>query len=201
MSSDPIVIVGGARTPMGGFQGELQDVTSPELGAIAIKGAVERAGILPDDVEEVIMGCVLPAGCRQVPARQASMEAGIPENAGCTTINKACGSGMKAVMLANDLLRAETNDVMVAGGMESMTNAPYLLMKARGGYRMGHGEIYDHMFCDGLQDPFKGGDNLMGVFAENTTEKYQFTREIPGRVCHYFAQTRENGWRRRHFRS
>ncbi len=177
MSSDPIVIVGGARTPMGGFQGELQDVTSPELGAIAIKGAVERAGILPDDVEEVIMGCVLPAGCRQVPARQASMEAGIPENAGCTTINKACGSGMKAVMLANDLLRAETNDVMVAGGMESMTNAPYLLMKARGGYRMGHGEIYDHMFCDGLQDPFKGGDNLMGVFAENTTEKYQFTRE------------------------
>ncbi|MCE2510878.1 MAG: acetyl-CoA C-acyltransferase [Alphaproteobacteria bacterium] len=177
MSSDPIVIVGGARTPMGSFQGELQAVPSPELGAIAIKGALERAGVSPEDVEEVIMGCVLPAGCGQVPARQASLNAGIPEDAGCTTINKACGSGMKAVMLANDLLRAETNDVMVAGGMESMTNAPYLLMKARGGYRMGHGEIYDHMFFDGLQDPFKGGNNLMGVFAENTAEKYQFTRE------------------------
>ncbi|MEQ9042662.1 MAG: acetyl-CoA C-acyltransferase [Alphaproteobacteria bacterium] len=177
MSSDPIVIVGGARTPMGSFQGELQDVTSPELGAIAIRGAMERAGVSPEDVEEVIMGCVLPAGCRQVPARQASINAGIPENAGCTTINKACGSGMKAVMLANDLLRAETNNVMVAGGMESMTNAPYLLMKARGGYRMGNGEIYDHMFMDGLQDPFKGGNDLMGVFAENTAEKYQFTRE------------------------
>ncbi len=177
MSGDPIVIVGGARTPMGGFQGELEKVTSPELGAIAIKGALERAGLSPDSVEEVIMGCVLPAGCKQVPARQASLGAGIPEAAGSTTVNKACGSGMKAVMFANDLIRAETNDVMVAGGMESMTNAPYLLMKGRGGYRMGHGEIYDHMFFDGLQDPFKGGDNLMGVFAENTAEKYQFTRE------------------------
>jgi len=177
MSSDPIVIVGGARTPMGSFQGDLQKVSCPDLGAIAIKGAMEKAGLAPKSVEEVIMGCVLPAGCRQVPARQASINADIPEAAGSTTINKACGSGMKAVMLANDLLRAETNSVMVAGGMESMTNAPYLLMKARGGFRMGHGEIYDHMFFDGLQDPFKGGDNLMGVFAENTAEKYQFTRE------------------------
>jgi len=162
---------------MGSFQGDLQKVSCPDLGAIAIKGAMEKAGLAPKSVEEVIMGCVLPAGCRQVPARQASINADIPEAAGSTTINKACGSGMKAVMLANDLLRAETNSVMVAGGMESMTNAPYLLMKARGGFRMGHGEIYDHMFFDGLQDPFKGGDNLMGVFAENTAEKYQFTRE------------------------
>lgn len=177
MSDDPIVIVGGARTPMGSFQGELQNVSSPNLGAAAIKAALERAGVSADSVEETIMGCVLPAGCGQVPARQASLNAGIPEAAGSTTINKACGSGMKAVMLVNDLLRAGTNDVMVAGGMESMTNAPYLLTKARGGYRMGHGEVYDHMFYDGLQDPFKGGDNLMGVFAENTAEKYQFTRE------------------------
>lgn len=177
MASDPIVIVGGMRTPMGGFQGELKDVTAPELGAVAIKGAMERAGVLPADVEEVILGCVLSAGCGQVPARQASLRAGIPESSGSTTINKACGSAMKAIMLAHDLLRAGTNDVMVAGGMESMTNAPYLLTKARGGYRMGHGEVYDHMFYDGLQDPFKGGNNLMGVFAENTAEKYQFTRE------------------------
>ncbi|MEW5703098.1 MAG: acetyl-CoA C-acyltransferase [Pseudomonadota bacterium] len=177
MASDPIVIVGGMRTPMGGFQGELKDVTAPELGAIAIKGAMERAGVLPADVKEVILGCVLSAGCGQVPARQASLRAGIPESSGSTTINKACGSAMKAIMLAHDLLRAGTNDVMVAGGMESMTNAPYLLTKARGGYRMGHGEVYDHMFYDGLQDPFKGGNNLMGVFAENTAEKYQFTRE------------------------
>ena len=136
--NDPVVIVGAARTPMGAFQGELKDFAAPELGAAAIRAAVERAGVAPADVEEVIMGCVLPAGQGQAPARQASLGAGLPLSAGCTTVNKMCGSGMKAAMLAHDLLRAGTNDIMVAGGMESMTNAPYLMPKARAGYRMGH---------------------------------------------------------------
>ena len=157
MNTDPIVIAGLARTPMGAFQGELKDFTASELGAVAIRAAVERAGIKPEDVEEVIMGCVLPAGQGQAPARQASLGAGLPLAAGCTTVNKMCGSGMKATMFANDLLTAGTNRVMVAGGMESMTNAPYLLPKARSGYRMGHQQVIDHMFLDGLEDAYEQG--------------------------------------------
>jgi acetyl-CoA C-acetyltransferase len=173
---DPIVIVGAARTPMGGFQGDFNNVTAAELGASSIAGAIGDAGIGTADVEEVIMGCVLPAGQGQAPARQAAFGAGLGEETGCTTINKMCGSGMKATMLAHDLLRAHSNDVMVAGGMESMSNAPYLLEKARSGYRMGHGRVLDHMFVDGLEDPFdKGG--LMGAFAEDCAQHYQFTRE------------------------
>src|SRR3954462_13639868 len=174
MQTDPIVIVSAARTPMGAFQGELKGFTAPELGAAAIRAAVERAKLRPEDVQEVLMGCVLPAGQGQAPARQASIGAGLPLATGCTTINKMCGSGMKAAMLAHDLLLAGTNQIMVAGGMESMTNAPYLLPKARGGYRMGHGEILDHMFYDGLQSPFDG--QMMGAFAEATSRKYAFTR-------------------------
>jgi acetyl-CoA C-acetyltransferase len=174
--TDPIVIVGAARTPMGAFQGELKEFPAAELGAVAIRAAVERAGIQPGDVEEVIMGCVLPAGQGQAPARQASLGAGVPLGTGCTTVNKMCGSGMKAAMLANDLLLAGTNRVMVAGGMESMTNAPYLLPKARAGYRMGHQEVLDHMFLDGLEDAYDKG-RLMGSFAEECASKYGFTRE------------------------
>ncbi|VXB64517.1 Acetyl-CoA acetyltransferase [Pseudomonas sp. 8AS] len=170
-----IVIVSGARTPMGGFQGSLSSVPAVELGAIAIREAVARAGIAPADVQEVIMGCVLPAGLKQGPARQASLNAGLPAATGCTTINKLCGSGMKAVMLAHDLLKAGTNKVMVAGGMESMSNAPYIIEKARGGLRMGHGEIKDHMFLDGLEDARTG--RLMGSFAQETADQYGITRE------------------------
>jgi acetyl-CoA C-acetyltransferase len=176
MSDDPIVIAGLARTPMGAFQGELKDFTAPELGAVAIRAAVERAGIGPDDVEEVILGCVLPAGQGQAPARQASLGGGLPLGAGCTTVNKMCGSGMKAAMLANDLLLAGTNRVMVAGGMESMSNAPYLLPKARSGYRMGHQQVLDHMFLDGLEDAYEKG-RLMGTFAEDCAEAFGFTRQ------------------------
>jgi len=176
MSNDPIVIVSVARTPMGAFQGELASLTASQLGAAAIKAAVSRAGIKPEQVEEVIMGCVLPAGQGQAPARQASIGAGLPLAAGCTTINKMCGSGMKAAMLANDLLVAGTNAIMVAGGMESMTNAPYLLPKARAGLRMGHGVVQDSMFLDGLEDAYDKG-RLMGTFAEDCAGKYQFTRE------------------------
>lgn len=174
--NDPIVIVGAARTPMGAFQGDFKNVTAPELGAAAIKAAVERAGLKPEDVQEVIMGNVLSAGQGQAPARQAALGAGLPLGVGCTTINKMCGSGMKAAMLTNDLLLAGTNTVMVAGGMESMTNAPYLLPKARGGLRLGHGEIKDHMFLDGLEDAYDRG-RLMGTFAEDAATKYQFSRE------------------------
>jgi len=174
--NDPVVIVGAARTPMGAFQGDMKNVSAPELGAAAIKAAVERAGIKAEDVQEVIMGNVLSAGQGQAPARQAALGAGLPLGVGCTTINKMCGSGMKAAMLANDLLLAGTNTVMVAGGMESMTNAPYLLPKARGGLRLGHGEIKDHMFLDGLEDAYDRG-RLMGTFAEDTAAKYQFSRE------------------------
>ena len=155
-----IVIVAGARTPMGGFQGSLAGVSAVDLGAVVIREAVQRAGIAAEDVQEVIMGCVLPAGLKQGPARQAALAAGLPAATGCTTINKLCGSGMKAVMLAHDLLKAGTNQVMVAGGMESMSNAPYVLEKARSGLRMGHGEIKDHMFLDGLEDARTG--RLMG---------------------------------------
>ena len=176
MNPDPVVIVGLARTPMGAFQGELKGFAAPELGAAAIRAAVERAKIRPDDVQEVIMGCVLPAGQGQAPARQASLGAGLPLATGCTTVNKMCGSGMKAAMLAHDLLVAGSADLIVAGGMESMTNAPYLLPKARSGLRMGHGQVIDHMFYDGLEDAYDKG-RLMGTFAEECASKYQFSRE------------------------
>jgi acetyl-CoA C-acetyltransferase len=176
MPNDPIVIVSAARTPMGGFQGDLKGFAAPELGAAAIRAAVERAKVKPEQVDEVIMGCVLPAGQGQAPARQASLGGGLPLATGCTTINKMCGSGMKAAMLAHDLLAAGTNDIMVAGGMESMTNAPYLLPKARAGLRMGHSQVIDHMFFDGLEDAYDKG-RLMGTFAEDCAGKYAFTRE------------------------
>jgi acetyl-CoA C-acetyltransferase len=176
MNEDPIVIVGGARTPMGGFQGDLSDVSAPDLGSTAIKGALSRSGIAPDSIDEVVMGVVLPAGMGQAPARQASFGAGIPADKGCTTINKMCGSGMKAAMFAYDSLIAGSNDVMVAGGMESMSNTPYLMTKARDGFRMGHGQVYDHMFLDGLEDAYDSG-KLMGCYAEDTASHYQFTRE------------------------
>ena len=175
-TSDPIVIVGAARTAMGGFQGELSAVAAPALGATAIQAALTRAEVAPDQVDEVIMGCVLAAGMGQAPARQASFGAGIPDSVGCTTINKMCGSGMKAVMLGHDLIAAGSGDVVVAGGMESMSNAPYLLTKARDGYRMGHGQLADHMYIDGLEDAYDKGV-LMGCYAEDTAEHYQFTRE------------------------
>ncbi|WP_420725794.1 acetyl-CoA C-acyltransferase [Hwanghaeella sp. LZ110] len=173
---DPIVIVGAARTPMGSFQGDLKEATAPALGSVAIREALSRAGVSGEDVGEVIFGNVLPAGLGQAPARQASLGAGVPQSAGCTTINKMCGSGMKATMLAHDLLIAGSADVMVAGGMESMTNAPYLLPKARGGMRLGHGQVIDHMFLDGLEDAYDKG-RLMGTFAEETATHYQFTRD------------------------
>lgn len=175
-TNNPIAIIGAVRTPMGCFQGLLSTIPAPELGAAAIKAAVEQAGLSAEDVQEVIMGCVLPAGQGQAPARQASIKAGIPLGTGSTTINKMCGSGMKSVMLAHDMLLAGTNEVMVAGGMESMSNAPYLLPKVRSGLRMGHSQALDHMYFDGLEDCFgKGG--LMGTFAEACADKYQFTRE------------------------
>ena len=176
MLNDPIVIVGLARTPMGAFQGELSSLAAPQLGAAAIREAVSRAGVPPLDVDEVIMGCVLPAGQGQAPARQASLGAGLPLSTGCTTVNKMCGSAMKAAMLAHDLLTAGTNDIMVAGGMESMTNAPYLLPKARGGMRMGHGTVLDHMFIDGLEDAYDKG-RLMGTYAEECATQFEFSRE------------------------
>jgi acetyl-CoA C-acetyltransferase len=176
MQADPIVIVSAARTPMGAFQGELKNFAAPELGAAAIRAAVERAKIGADEVQEVILGCVLPAGQGQAPARQASLGAGLPLSAGCTTVNKMCGSGMKAAMLAHDILATGSADVIVAGGMESMTNAPYLLPKARGGLRMGHGQVIDHMFYDGLEDAYDKG-RLMGTFAEDCAQKFSFTRE------------------------
>ena len=176
-NSDPIVIAGMARTAMGGFQGELAPLTAPQLGAAAIRAALVRAGVAPEDLDEVIMGCVLAAGQGQAPARQASFGAGVPDSVGCTTINKMCGSGMKAAMLAHDLIAAGSGEVMVAGGMESMSNAPYLLAKARTGYRMGHGQVLDHMFVDGLEDAYDKG-RLMGSYAEDTAEHYQFTREV-----------------------
>ena len=175
-TSDPIVIVGMARTPIGGFQGVLKDVSGPELGSSAIRAALERSGVPAEDIDEVLMGCVLPAGMGQAPARQASIGAGIPDATGCTTVNKMCGSGMKTTMLAHDLLVAGTNEVMVAGGLESMSNAPYILPKARSGQRLGHGQMLDHMFLDGLEDAFDKG-TLMGVFAERTAKKYGFSRE------------------------
>lgn len=176
MHNDPVVIASIARTPMGSFLGMFKDLPATELGSTAIRTAVERAGISSEDVDEVFMGCVLPAGLGQAPARQASLGAGLPMSAGCTTVNKVCGSGMKSIMLANDLLLVGSGAIMVAGGMESMTNAPYLLPKARGGYRLGHGQALDHMFFDGLEDAYNKG-RLMGTFAEECAEQYGFTRE------------------------
>jgi acetyl-CoA C-acetyltransferase len=182
MKIDPIVIVGLARTPMGGFMGDLKSLSAPELGAAAIRAAVERSGVKPGDVQEVIMGNVLPAGQGQAPARQAALGAGLPDSTGCTTVNKVCGSGMKAAMLAHDMLALNVNDVMVAGGMESMSNAPYLLPKARAGLRLGHGEVKDHMFLDGLEDAYDRG-RLMGTYAEECADKYRFTREAQDRFA------------------
>ncbi|HFN6965039.1 TPA: acetyl-CoA C-acyltransferase [Acinetobacter baumannii] len=170
-----IVIVNGARTALGGFQGSLSGLTAPELGAVTIKEAIARAGLQPTDVEEVIMGCVLPAGLKQGPARQAMRKAGLPDSTGAVTINKLCGSGMKAVMQAADMIKAGSAEIVVAGGMESMTNAPYVLPKARAGYRMGHGEIKDHMFFDGLEDAETG--RLMGSFAQDMANTRGYTRE------------------------
>jgi acetyl-CoA C-acetyltransferase len=175
-TEDPIVIVSAARTPIGGFQGALASVSAPQLGAVAIKAAVERAGVSPGDVNEVLMGCVLPAGLGQAPARQAARGAGLPDHVPCTTVNKMCGSGMKTVMIAYEALHNRPQGVIVAGGMESMTNAPYLLPKLRSGQRLGHAQAYDHMFLDGLEDAYDKG-RLMGTFAEDTAEFYQFTRE------------------------
>ncbi|RBP16898.1 acetyl-CoA C-acetyltransferase [Roseiarcus fermentans] len=175
-SSDPVVIVGAARTPMGGLMGDFASLAAPQLGAVAIDAAVGRAGVAKSDIEEVVMGCVLPAGQGQAPARQASRGAGLPDAAGCTTVNKMCGSGMKAAMFAHDSLLAGTNTVMLAGGMESMSNAPYLLPKARAGYRLGHDRVIDSMFLDGLEDAYDRG-RLMGTFAEDAAQEYQFSRE------------------------
>ncbi len=179
--SDPIVIVSAARTPIGGMMGELSSLAGHQLGSIAIAAAVERAGLKPEQVQEVIMGCVLPAGQGQAPARQASIGAKLPASTGATTINKVCGSGMKAAMFAHDLLVAGSQEVIVAGGMESMSNAPYLLLKGRGGYRYGHGTVFDHMALDGLEDAYDktpvGGGKSMGQFAEDCASKYTFTRE------------------------
>ncbi|NNU40872.1 acetyl-CoA C-acyltransferase [Rhizobium sophorae] len=173
---DPIVIVGAARTPIGSFQGELKEATAPELGATVIRAALQRSRVEAEAIEEVVFGCVLPAGQGQAPARQAAIHAGLPFATAASTVNKMCGSGMKAVMMAHDLIAAGSASVAVAGGMESMTNAPYLLDKARGGYRLGHGRVVDHMFLDGLEDAYDKG-RLMGSFAEDCAEAYQFTRE------------------------
>lgn len=176
MNHDPIVIVSAARTPMGGFLGDFKDMTAAQLGAAANRAALERAGLAADAVDEVITGCVLQAGQGQAPARQAALGAGLPAGVVCSTVNKMCGSGMKAVMLGHDLLAAGSADVVLAGGMESMSNAPYLLERARSGYRMGHGRVLDHMFLDGLEDAYDKG-RLMGTFAEDCAQAYGFTRE------------------------
>jgi len=175
MNHDPVVIVAARRTPMGAFQGVLAPVSAPALSAAACRAALDDAGLNGDQVSEVLLGCVLPAGLGQAPARQASLGAGIPKSVPCTTVNKVCGSGMKTTMLGHDLIAAGTADIVLTGGMESMSNAPYLMPKARSGYRMGHQEVLDHMFWDGLQNPYDR--NMMGHFAEQTAQKYDFTRE------------------------
>ena len=174
--SDPIVIVAGARTPMGSFQGVLAPLTAPELGAASIKAAVAKTGMRPEEISEVLMGCVLPAGMGQAPARQAARYGGLPDSVPCTTVNKMCGSGMKTVMMAYEALHARPKDVIIAGGLESMTNTPHILPKLRSGQRLGHTQIYDHMFIDGLEDAYDKG-RLMGTYAEDTAQHYQFTRE------------------------
>ena len=194
---DPIVIAGMARTPIGDFQGGLSASSAPELGAVAIEAALGRAGVPAADVDEVIMGCVLPAGLGQAPARQAAIRAGVPVDVGATTINKMCGSGMKAAMLGNDLIAAGTGDVVVAGGLESMSNAPYLMRKARRGLRMGHGELTDHMFLDGLEDAYEPG-RLMGAYADETARTYQFSRDDQDAYAveslHRARRATEEGW-------
>ena len=174
MSDRTVVIVGAKRTPIGSFQGQFNHSSAIDLGAAAIAGAVDHAGIASSDASEVIMGCVLPAGLGQAPARQAALQAGVPVSVGCTTVNKVCGSGLKAVMLGHDAIKAGTSEIVIAGGMESMSNAPYLLPKARGGLRMGHGQVLDHMFTDGLQSPYD--QQMMGMFGEMCAEKYSFSR-------------------------
>ncbi|MEE2763205.1 MAG: acetyl-CoA C-acyltransferase [Pseudomonadota bacterium] len=196
MSDNSVVIAGSARTPMGGMMGSLSSVRSPQLGAESIKAAIERSGLQPADVQEVIMGCVLPGGLGQAPARQASRAAGIPDSSGCTTINKMCGSGMQSVIMAHDQIKAGTNNIMIAGGMENMSQAPYLLPKARGGMRMGHGQVMDSMFLDGLEDAYEGG--LMGVFAQRTADKYDISRQAMDEFAIGSLQKSlaaiENGW-------
>ncbi|MCE7878228.1 MAG: acetyl-CoA C-acyltransferase [Betaproteobacteria bacterium PRO3] len=182
MLNDPMVIVGAARTPMGGFQGDFASLAASDLGAVAVKAAVERAKLAPGDVGKVIMGCVLPAGQGQAPARQAALKAGLPQSVPCTTVNKMCGSAMEAAILAHDMLAAGSHEAIVAGGMESMTNAPYLMPKARAGYRMGHQQVFDHMFLDGLEDAYDKG-RLMGTFAEDCASKFAFTREEQDRFA------------------
>jgi len=182
LKDDPIVIASAARTPMGGFMGDLKSIAAPGLGAFAIRAAIERAGIKPDEVQEVIMGNVLPAGQGQAPARQAALGAGLPPAVTCMTVNKVCGSGMKAAMLARDQLTLGAQEIIIAGGMESMSNAPYLLPKARAGLRLGHGEVKDHMFLDGLEDAYDRG-RLMGTFAEDCASRYQFSREAQDRYA------------------
>jgi len=174
-AADPIVIVDYARTPMGGFQGSLAGAKATELGAAAVRAAVERSGVAPDKIDQILMGCVLPAGLGQAPARQAALGAGLPKAVEATTINKMCGSGMQAAILAHDALAAGSADIVIAGGMESMTNAPYLLTKHRGGARIGHDQVMDSMYLDGLEDAYNPG-KLMGAFAEETAAAYQFTR-------------------------
>ncbi|MGP4843848.1 thiolase family protein [Marinobacter sp. 1Y8] len=196
MSDNAVVIAGAARTPMGGMLGSLSSVRSPELGAISIKAAIERSGLKPADINEVVMGCVLPAGLGQAPARQASRAAGIPDASGCTTVNKMCGSGMQAVIMAHDQIKAGTNKIMIAGGMENMSQAPYLLPKARGGMRMGHGQVMDSMFLDGLEDAYEGG--LMGVFAQRSADEYKIDRETMDafaiRSLNLSLEAIKNGW-------
>jgi acetyl-CoA C-acetyltransferase len=196
MSNNDVVIAGSARTPMGGMMGSLSSVRSPDLGATSIKAAIERSGLQPADIQEVIMGCVLPAGLGQAPARQASRASGIPDSSGCTTINKMCGSGMQAVIMAHDQIKAGTNNIMIAGGMENMSQAPYLLPKARAGMRMGHGQVMDSMFLDGLEDAYEGG--LMGVFAQRTADKFDISRQAMDEFAIGSLQKSlaaiENGW-------
>jgi acetyl-CoA C-acetyltransferase len=175
MAQQPIMIVSAARTALGGFQGAFSSLSAPQLGAAALKASVECAGVSVGDIDEVLMGCVLPAGLGQAPARQAAIKAGLPESVPCTTVSKVCGSGMKALMIGADQIRAGAAGIVAVGGMESMTNAPYLLPKARGGFRLGHGEVKDHMFLDGLEDAYEG--RLMGTYAEDTARHFQFTRE------------------------
>ncbi|CAK0746734.1 Acetyl-CoA acetyltransferase [uncultured Gammaproteobacteria bacterium] len=177
MSQDPVVIVGSARTPIGGFQGDFASLQAPDLAGVAIKAAVDRAGVAATEIEELLLGCVLVAGLGQAPAKQAAIAAGLPLSTGCATISKVCGSGLKATMVAHDMICAGSAEIMIAGGMESMTNSPYLLDRARSGYRLGHGKVTDHMFLDGLEDAYFDKGRLMGTFAEDCAQSYGFTRQ------------------------
>ena len=197
MSDQTVVIVGAKRTPIGSFQGQFNECSAVDLGAAAIAGAIAHAGIEPGEASEVIMGCVLPAGLGQAPARQAALKAGVPVSVGCMTINKVCGSGLKAVMLGHDAIRAGSSEIVVAGGMESMTNSPYLLPKARAGLRMGHGEVQDHMFWDGLQSPYDR--QMMGMFGEMCAEKYSFSRVDQDAFAHSSVERAQRAVHEGHF--